>query len=38
MFEKSTDNGIIEEKAIVTSKTDYIMDMKARTVIIRYYK
>ena len=36
MSEKSTDNGIVEEKVVVTSKTDCVMDVKARTVIIGY--
>jgi hypothetical protein len=36
MSEKSTDNGIVEEKAVIISKIDYIMDMKTRTVIIGY--
>ena len=34
--EKSTDDGTVEEKAVVTSKTDRIMDTKARTVIMGY--
>ena len=29
MSEKSTDNRIVKEKAIMTSKTDHIMDTKA---------
>jgi hypothetical protein len=37
MSEKSTDNRIVKEKAVVTSKTDRVMDTKARTVIMGYY-
>jgi hypothetical protein len=36
MSEKSTDDGIVKEKVVVTSKTDRVMDMKARTVIMGY--
>jgi hypothetical protein len=36
MSEKSTDNGIVEEKVIVTSKTNCVMDVKTRTVIMGY--
>ena len=35
---KSTDNGIAKDKVAVTSKTNRIMDMKARTVIMGYCK
>ena len=38
MSEKSIDNGIVKEKAVIISKTDYIMDIKTRTVIIGYYR
>ena len=38
MSKKSTDNRIVKEKAVITSKTDRIMDTKTRTVIIEYYR
>ena len=38
MSVKSIDNGIVKDKVIVISKTDCIMDIKTRIVIIEYYK
>ena len=35
---KSTDNRIVKDKVIVISKTNCIMDVKARIVIIGYYR
>ena len=35
---KSIDNGTVEDKVAVTSKTDRVMDIKTRIIIIKYYK
>jgi hypothetical protein len=37
-FVKGIDDGIVKGKVAMMSKADHIMDVKARTVIIRYYK
>jgi hypothetical protein len=38
MFIKGIDNGIIKGKVAIISKANYIMDIKAKIIIIRYYK
>ncbi len=38
MSEKSIDNRIVKEKAVVMSKTNCVINAKARTVIIGYYR
>ena len=35
---KSTDDGTVEDKAAVISKANRVIDAKARTVIIGYYR
>jgi hypothetical protein len=35
---KSTDNRIVKDKAAIISKANHVIDAKARTVIIGYYR
>ena len=35
---KSTDNRIVKDKIVIINKTNYIMDIKTRIIIIGYYK